>query len=93
MATLSERKYAMLQKKSILTFDELTDIIVRIFGTETENGTMVMNGLEMTKIIRSILGDEDSFTAVVAMHNSSHLQSVLSWKYDVEKGTGYLHEK
>lgn len=86
-------KICNVTNKPILTFNELTDIIVRLFGTETENGTMFMNGQEMKKIIRSILGDENSFTAAVAMHNSPQLQSVLSWEYDVEKGSGYLREK
>ena len=79
--------------KGILTFDELSDIIVRFFGTETENGTMVMNKEEMEAIIRNILKDEISFTALVAMQNSHELQSILIWEYNVREGTGFLRKK
>ena len=79
--------------KGILTFDELSDIIVRFFGTETENGTMVMNKEEMEAIIRNILKDENSFTALVAMQNSHELQSILIWEYNVREGTGFLRKK
>ena len=92
-AEMIKNNIRYVTNKKNLSFNELTDIIVRFFGTESENGTMVMNKQEMKKILRSILGDGNSFTAAVAMHNSPQLQSVLSWEYDVEKGTGYLREK
>ena len=79
--------------KSKLSFNELSDIIIRFFGTEAENGTMIMNEQEMETIIKKVLGDKNSFTALVAMQNSEQLQSILIWEYDVEKGGGYLHEK
>ena len=45
-----------------------------------------MNGQEMEAIIRKILGDKNSYTALVAMQNSEQLQSILTWEYDVEQG-------
>ena len=79
--------------KSKLSFNELSDIIIRFFGTEAENGTMIMNRQEMEVIIKKVLGDKNSFTALVAMQNSEQLQSILIWEYDVENGCGYLLEK
>lgn len=79
--------------KKTLSFEELSDIIIRFFGKEDENGTMFMDIQEMESIIKKILGDKNSFTALVAMQNSEQLQSILIWEYDVEKGGGYLREK
>ena len=44
----------------------------------------------METIIKKVLGDENSFRALVAMQNSEQLQSILTWEYDVIKGCGYL---
>ena len=84
-------RYVTNKKK--LSFNELTEIIVRFFGTEDENGNMIMNKQEMESIIKKVLGDKNSFTALVAMQNLEQLQRILIWEYDVEKGSGYLCEK
>ena len=82
----------MLQIKN-LTFDELSDIIIRFFGKEDENdGTMIIDKQTMETIIKKVLGDENSFRALVAIQNSEQLQNILIWEYDVIKGCGYLRE-
>ena len=92
-AEIIRENIRIVSTKSKLSFNELSDIIVRFFGTEAENGTIIMNGKEMEAIIRKILGDKNSFTALVAMQNSEQLKSILTWEYDVEQGGGYLCEK
>lgn len=92
-AEMIKNNIRSVSTKSKLSFNELSDIIVRFFGTETENGTMIMNKQEMEAIIKKVLGDENSFIALVAMQNSEKLQSILIWEYDVENGCGYLREK
>ena len=47
----------------------------------------------METIIKKVLGDENSFRALVAIQNSEQLQNILIWEYDVIKGCGYLREK
>ena len=79
--------------KDYLTFDELTDIIVRGYGEEKEDGTMVMDGGTMKSYLRSILGDENSVTMAISVHNSSQLKNVVTWYYDVDNGYGFLQEK
>lgn len=82
-----------LSNKKFLTFDELTDIIVECYGeVNNSNDIKEMSGENMEKILRSIF-DDDSFTMTLCFNNSQQLQSILSWKYDVEKGDGYLFEK
>lgn len=92
-AEMIKNNIRSVSTKSKLSFNELSDIIIRFFGTEAENGTMIMNKQEMEAIIKKVLGDEKSFTALVAMQNSEQLQSILIWEYDVENGSGYLREK
>ena len=92
-AEMIKNNIRSVSTKSKLSFNELSDIIIRFFGTEAENGTMIMNKQEMEAIIKKVLGDENSFITLVAMQNSEQLQSILTWKYDVIKGGGYLHEK
>jgi len=79
--------------KDYLTFDELTDIIVRGYGEEKEDGTMVMDGGTMKSYLRSILGDENSVTMAISVHNSQQLQACMYWKYDVKGGQGVLIAK
>ena len=79
--------------KDYLTFDELTDIIVRGYGEEKEDGTMVMDGGTMKSYLRSILGDENSVTMAISVHNSQQLQACMYWKYDVKGGHGVLIAK
>ena len=78
--------------KNRLTFNELIDIIVRCYGTESEDETMVMTGDQVTSYLKKIL-DNDSYTIAVAHNNSEQLQDIFTWYYDVEKGDGYLQEK
>ena len=92
-AEMIKNNIRYVTNKKNLSFNELTDIIVRFFGAEDENGTMIMNKQEMEAIIKKVLGDKNSFTVLVAMQNSEQLQSILIWEYDVEKGCGYLREK
>ena len=79
--------------KDYLTFDELTNIIVRGYGEEKEDGTMVMNGEKVKSYLRSILGDENSVTAAISMYNSPQLRESMYWRYDVKKGQGILIAK
>tara|TARA_B100000131_G_C17587946_1_gene397966 strand:+ start:182 stop:469 length:288 start_codon:yes stop_codon:yes gene_type:complete len=79
--------------KKYLTFNELTDIIVRLYGTSVdEDEKMIMPSNEMESHLRKIF-DNDSYTMAVAVNNSSQLKNILTWYYDVEKGEGYLQEK
>ena len=73
-------------------FEELLDIITHIYGDESGNGTIIMEPSEMEKILILILG-ENGKTAAVSVYNSSQLQEVLTWKYNVNTGEGYLSEK
>lgn len=77
--------------KKILTFNELTDVIVRLYGTSVDE-KIIMPSNEMESHLRKIF-DNDSYTMAVAVHNSSQLRNVLTWYYDVDKGDGYLQEK
>lgn len=79
--------------KNYLTFDELTDIIVRGYGEEKEDGTMVMGDKTMKSYLHSILGDESSVTAAISVNNSKQLQARMYWKYDVKNGYGVLIAK
>lgn len=79
--------------KDYLTFDELTDIIVRGYGEEKEDGMMIMDGSTMKSYLHSILGDQNSVTAAISVHNSSQLRARMYWKYDVKKGKGILIAK
>lgn len=79
--------------KDFLTFQELKDITVRMYGNETEDGGMTMSGNDLEKHIRSILGDENSFTAANSVENFPQLQNILIWRYDVKNGYGILMEK
>ena len=79
--------------KDYLTFDELTDIIVRVYGEEKEDGTMVMDGEKVKSYLRSILGDESSLTAAISVYNSPQLQESMYWRYDVKGGQGVLIAK
>lgn len=79
--------------KDYLTFDELTDIIVRVYGEEKEDGIMVMDSRTMKSYLLSILGDESSVTAATSVYNSSQLQACMYWRYDVKNGQGVLIAK
>jgi hypothetical protein len=79
--------------KKFLTFNELTDVIVHLYGTSVdEDEKITMSSNEIESHLRKIF-DNDSYTMAVAVHNSSQLRNVLTWYYDVEKGEGYLKEK
>ena len=79
--------------KKSLTFNELTDVIVRLYGTSVdEDGKITMSSNEMESHLRNIF-DNDSYTMALAVHNSSQLRNVLTWYYDVDKSDGYLQEK
>lgn len=82
-----------LVTKKHITFNELTDIIVKSYGQEQENGLMTMTAEILETYLREILRDDNSFTMAIAVHNSNQLQSHVSWYYDIEKGDGYLREK
>ena len=79
--------------KDYLTFDELTNIIVRGYGEEKEDGVMVMDGEKVKSYLRSILGDESSVTAAISVYNSPQLQESMYWRYDVKGGQGILISK
>lgn len=79
--------------KEFLTFQELKDITVRMYGNETEDGGMTMSGNDLEKHIRSILGDENSFTAAKSIEHFPQLQNIFIWRYDVKNGYGILTEK
>lgn len=79
--------------KDYLTFNELTDIIVRGYGEEKEDGTMVMDGGTMKSYLLSILGDESSVTAAISVYNSPQLRERMYWRYDVKSGYGVLIAK
>lgn len=79
--------------KDYLTFDELTDIIVRGYGEEKEDGTMVMDSITMKSYLLSILGDESSVTAAISVNNSPQLRESMYWRYDVKSGQGVLIAK
>lgn len=78
--------------KKQLTFNELTDIIVRGYGTQIEDGKIIMSGDQLTSHLRKIF-DDDSYTMAIAVNNSKQLQNIFTWYYDVDKGDGYLQEK
>lgn len=75
-----------------ISFEELLDIITRIYGDETGNGTISMEPSEMEKILIAILGENGCVTAI-SLYNSSQLQEVFTWKYHVTTGEGYLSER
>jgi hypothetical protein len=79
--------------KNFLTFQELKDITIRMYGNETEDGGTIMSGKDLEKHIRSILRDENSFTAAISVENFHQLQNIFIWRYDVKNGYGILTEK
>lgn len=67
-------------QKSQLSFSELTDTIVSLYGEEN-----------LESIIQSLLGD--SATLAYAITICPDASKVLRWYYDVNKGDGYFCEK
>ena len=77
--------------KHILSFNELEQIIVRLYGEE-QNGHIVLQPDKFASILKSIF-DRDIYDMMCAFVNSSQLQSVLNWHYDTRDGQGYLTER
>lgn len=79
-------------QKSKLSFNELKDTIVALYGEENPDGTTTMEGSKMRTILSSLLGS-DGPTIAYAITNCPNASKVLRWYYDVQKGDGYICEK
>ena len=79
-------------QKSQLSFSELTDTIVDLYGEEDPNGTTTMEGSRMRTILSSLLGS-DGPSIAYSITNCPNASKVLRWYYDVQKGDGYIEEK
>ena len=66
--------------KHILSFNELKQIIVILYGEE-QNGEIILQQDEFISILKSLF-DKDSYTMMNAFVSSSQLQIVLNWHYD-----------
>ena len=79
-------------QKSQLSFSELTDTIVALYGDEDPDGTITMEGSRMRTILSSLLGSDGPAIAN-AITKCPNASKVLIWYYDVNKGDGYICEK
>lgn len=79
-------------QKSQLSFSELTDTIVALYGEEDPDGTTTMEGSKMRTILSSLLGSNGPAIAN-AITYCPNASKVLRWYYDVNKGDGYICEK
>ena len=79
-------------QKSHLSFSELTNTIVALYGEEDIDGTTTMEGSKMRTILSSLLGSDGPAIAN-AITNCPNASKVLRWYYDVNKGDGYICEK
>ena len=79
-------------QKSQLSFNELTDTIVSLYGEEGTDGSATTEGSTMKTILNSLLGSDGPAIAN-AITNCPNASKVLRWYYDVNKGTGYICEK
>ena len=79
-------------QRSKLSFNELTDTIVALYGEENQDGITTMEGSKMRTILFSLLGS-DGPNIANAITNCPNASKVLRWYYDVNKGDGYIEEK
>lgn len=79
-------------QKSHLSFSELTNTIVALYGEEDIDGTTTMEGSKMRTILSSLLGSDGPAIAN-AITNCPNASKVLRWYYDVNRGDGYICEK
>jgi len=78
--------------KQQLSFTGLAQIIAGLSGDEQPDGTMVIDGNKLDRILKNILGN-DGATAAWFHYNSPEVQAKLNWHYDVNEGEGYYTTK
>ena len=79
-------------QKPHLSFNELTNTILALYGEEDTDGSAMMEGSKMKTILNSLLGSDGPAIAN-AITNCPNASKVLRWYYDVNKGNGYICEK
>ena len=72
-----------------LKYNQFTDIITRLYGTENENGSVLMYPDEMNSILEIILGKPD---CNLCFDLKTASRGLLEWIYDLEKNDGYVIE-
>ena len=87
-----KRDIQKVTQKPHLSFSELTETIVSLYGEEDTDGSATMEGSKMKTILNSLLGS-DSQAIANAIINCPNASKVLRWYYDVNKGDGYICEK
>jgi len=78
--------------KQELSFDELAEIIAGLAGDAQKDGTKVIDGNNLDKVFKTLLG-KDGTTAAWFHYNNSEVQAKINWHYDVNDGQGYYTEK
>lgn len=78
-------------QKSQLSFCELKDTIIILYGEEGEDGITTIKNSKMKTILNAILGSEGP-TIAYAITYCPNASKVLRWYYDVHKGDGYITE-
>jgi len=79
-------------QKSQLSFSELNDTIVALYGEEDSDGIITIDSSKIETILNSLLGSDGS-TLAYAITYCPNASKVLRWYYDVNKGDGYIEEK
>ena len=78
--------------KQELSFNELAQMIAGLSGDEQPDGTMVIDGNKLDRILKNILGN-DGTTAAWFHYNNPEVRARLNWHYDVNEGEGYYTTK
>ena len=79
-------------QKDQLSFTELATIIAGLAGDEQNDGTMVIDGNKLDKVLKTLLG-KDGTTAAWFHYNNPEVQAKLNWHYETNEGEGYYTEK
>ena len=75
-----------------INYGQLTDIITRLYGDESEGGGMEIQGEVMYGILESILSNEN-VTIAHSIYYSHQLSEKFIWVYKIDIGDGFISVK
>ena len=84
-------KYVYGDSTIHISFSQLTDIILRLYGDGPDSGPLRLDGSKMKSILTSILGKNATDAALISDNPS--FKKKLLWYYDINKGESYIQAK
>ena len=74
-----------------ITYSQMTNILVRLYGDGPDSGPLTMDGSKMDSILISILGEDGRDAAMIS--TLPEARGKISWYYDIQSGDGFLQAK